>query len=670
MAVLHTKRIHICGLKKDRKRILEELQRRGTVQVQREDGEDAVFGRMDTAAAKTRFEKQAERVMEALTVLDAYAPEKKGMFSALEGKKEISAEEYETKVTHRQEYLELSSRLLSLESEVRKTKDEQLRTEELLLSLKPWMELDIPFSGAKTRTAEVFIGALPGKWTAEQLTEKAAEAGLWTVTFEPLSAGADQTCLFAVCLKSEAAVLEELLRTNGFVRTALTAEKTPKQWEAEQQKKLEALKSQETELIERIRALFEHREELKFLSDYCRMRAEKYEILGELLQSSHTFFVNGYVPEYLAEELRTQLERTFSCAVELTEPEEEENAPVLLKNNAFAAPTESVVESFGLPARGEIDPTAIMAVCYYFLFGLMLSDAGYGLIMAAGCLWAVRKFPNMEEGTKKMLKMFFWCGVSTIFWGILFGGFFGDAVDVISSTFFGKEVSIAPLWLAPLEEPMLLLVWCFLFGVIHLFLGLGIKGYLLLRDKKYMDFFANVFCWYLFLISLILMLVPSDLFASLAGSAVVLPEAVSRINRYAAIGSALCIVLFSETGTKNPVLRIALGAYDLYGVSSWLSDVLSYSRLLALGLATGVIASVINTMAAMGGKSVFGVIVFILVFVIGHLLNMAINLLGAYVHTNRLQFVEFFGKFYEGGGQPFQPFSAAGNHYFKFQKKN
>jgi len=91
-------------------------------------------------------------------------------------------------------------------------------------------------------------------------------------------------------------------------------------------------------------------------------------------------------------------------------------------------------------------------------------------------------------------------------------------------------------------------------------------------------------------------------------------------------------------------------------VSGWLSDVLSYSRLLALGLATGVIASVINQMGSMLPNNVIGVIAFVVIFIAGHTLNLAINLLGAYVHTNRLQFVEFFGKFYEGGGEPFNPF--------------
>ena len=123
-----------------------------------------------------------------------------------------------------------------------------------------------------------------------------------------------------------------------------------------------------------------------------------------------------------------------------------------------------------------------------------------------------------------------------------------------------------------------------------------------------------------------------------------------------ALAGAAGILLMSARDKKNPFLRLALGAYDLYGVSGWLSDVLSYSRLLALGLATGVIGQVINQMASMPGNTVFGVIAFVLIFLVGHTLNIGINLLGAYVHTCRLQYVEFYGKFYEGGGREFQPF--------------
>ena len=154
-----------------------------------------------------------------------------------------------------------------------------------------------------------------------------------------------------------------------------------------------------------------------------------------------------------------------------------------------------------------------------------------------------------------------------------------------------------------------------------------------------MDFFCDVVLWFMLLIGLILMLLPSDIFASIAQMNIVFPAWLNTGAKALAIAGAVGIVLMSGREKKNPALRLALGAYDLYNVSGWLSDVLSYSRLLALGLATGVIASVVNQMGSMAGKGIFGAIVFIIVFIIGHVFNLAINLLGAYVHTNRLQYV-------------------------------
>ena len=214
-----------------------------------------------------------------------------------------------------------------------------------------------------------------------------------------------------------------------------------------------------------------------------------------------------------------------------------------------------------------------------------------------------------------------------------------------------------------------MLVFSMLFGVIHLFLGLGMKGYMLLKDKKYLDFVCDVVFWYLLLIGLILILLPSGMFESISQMQFNFPPILNQAAKLMAVAGAAGILLMSGRGRKNWFLRVALGAYDLYGVTSWLSDVLSYSRLLALGLATGVIGSVINSMGAMLGGGVVGAIGFTLVFLIGHSVNIGINLLGAYVHTNRLQYVEFFGKFYEGGGRPFNPFSIHTN-YVEFKEEN
>ena len=205
--------------------------------------------------------------------------------------------------------------------------------------------------------------------------------------------------------------------------------------------------------------------------------------------------------------------------------------------------------------------------------------------------------------------------------------------------------------------------------MIHLFLGLGMKGYMLLRDKKYLDFVCDVVFWYLLLVGLILILLPSGMFESISQMQFNFPPVLNQAAKLMAAAGAAGILLMSGRGRKNWFLRVALGAYDLYGVTSWLSDVLSYSRLLALGLATGVIGSVINSMGAMLGGGIVGAIGFTLVFLIGHSVNIGINLLGAYVHTNRLQYVEFFGKFYEGGGRPFNPFSIHTN-YVEFKEEN
>ena len=292
----------------------------------------------------------------------------------------------------------------------------------------------------------------------------------------------------------------------------------------------------------------------------------------------------------------------------------------------------------------------------------MLSDAAYGAIVSIACGVLILKFPRMSEGMKKSIQLFFWCGLSTLFWGIMFGGYFGEVINVVSRTFFGHEVGIKALWFVPLNNPMKLLIYSMVFGLIHLFTGLGIKGYMCIRDKKYVDFLCDVVLWYVFLFGLILLLIPTDIFASIAQVQITFPPVVNAIAKWASILGAVGIVLMSGRANKNFGLRIALGAYDLYNVTGWLSDVLSYSRLLALGLATGVIAQVVNQMGSMGGKSVFGVILFVIVFIIGHVFNIAINLLGAYVHTNRLQYVEFFGKFYEGGGSAFHPFRENTNY--------
>nr|WP_288723749.1 V-type ATP synthase subunit I [uncultured Sellimonas sp.] len=660
MSVLQMQRISICAMKKDRKAILEELQRLGVMEIETSRMPSEGLEKMDTLEDRQKFEKQASILDQALDVLQEYAPEKTSMLSSLEGKKLVERKIYQDVVSNRESILDTAQHILLMKKKEAEGKAEIVKLLAQKEALLPWLSLSVPMDYEGTKKTKVFIGSIGSVMTQEEVMAKIAEAApdLTACDVEIVSADKDQTCLTAICLRTEADLLEEALRSAGFSRPAQTITEIPAKEVEKIETRISEVGKEIADFGKEIQDQAGHRENLKTLSDYYRTRAQRYEVLGQVPQTRNTFVISGYIAKKNAAKLAEKLDREYSLSVEIEDLPEEEEAPVLLENGRATRSVEGVLESFGLPAKGEVDPTKIMFVFYVFLFGLMLSDAAYGLIIFVACAVLLKKYPRMSDGMAKSLRMFMYCGISTLVWGILFGGYFGDVVNVVSRVFFGHEVGIPALWFVPLNDPMKLLIFSMLFGLIHLFTGLAIKGYMCLRDKRYMDFFCDVVLWFAFLIGLILMLLPSSLFYSISQMHIVFPAALETFSKVLAIVGAVGLLLMSGRSSKNPALRIALGAYDLYNITGWLSDVLSYSRLLALGLATGVIASVVNQMGSMAGKGVFGAIVFIIVFIIGHIFNIAINLLGAYVHTNRLQYVEFFGKFYEGGGRAFNPFKA------------
>lgn len=658
MSVLQMQRISICALKKDRKPILEKLQSMGIMEISLSLDEDKDFQKMDTMNARMSFEKAAAAADQALDILESYAPVKKSMLSALEGKALVEKAVYQKVTDQKEELLKTANRLYALDKEKAELKANILKLENQMESLKPWLALDVPMNLTGTKKTALLLGTMPGTAGVEEifriLAEKAPKtegADVQIIASEP-----DTVYLAVLCMKTDVREVEEALRSAGFARPSQVWENQPVKEKVYLENQIKEIKGRISEIEKEIKGEATIREKLKILSDYYRVRAKKYEVLGQIPQTGRTFVISGYVPKQNAQEVEQLLNVNYDCVVDVEDLKDGEEMPILLKNNPFSASVEGIVESYGLPHKGEIDPTTIMSFFYVFFFGMMLSDAAYGAIVAAACFIVLKRFPRMGAGMKKSLRLFMYCGISTLVWGILFGGYFGNIVDIVSEKFFGHTVTVPALWFVPLNDPMKLLVYSMLFGVIHLFVGLGIKGYMCLRDGKVMDFFCDVVLWFMLLVGLILMLLPSDIFASIAQTQIVFPAVVNTLAKVLAIAGAVGIVLMSGRSSKNPGIRIALGAYDLYNVTGWLSDALSYSRLLALGLATGVIASVINQMGSMMPNNIFGIIGFVVIFIVGHLLNLAINLLGAYVHTNRLQFVEFFGKFYEGGGRPFNPF--------------
>ncbi len=660
MAVLQMRRVNICGMKKCRKAVLERLQALGVMELSMEVQDDDLE-RMDTISSRNHFEKSAQQLEQALEVLQQYVPEKKSLLSSFEGKTLVEAQEYRKLAQQAADVVVTARQILNLDKQIAESRAEITKLENQKEALIPWMNLDVPMGLKGTKKTSLILGTMPGAVEQGQIYELLAQKvpqaeGLDVNVFYTDRA---QTCLSVVCLKNYQEEVEEALRSQGFARPSLGISGVPAQEMENLEKAVQEKQERIVQLAKSIEDYAGARRDMEFTADYYRDRAEKYQLLGKLPQTKNVFFISGYVPAKMADKLVNEMEEKYGVAAESLELPPSEEAPVLLENNGFAEAGEGILASFGLPAKGEIDPTSIMTVFYVFLFGLMLSDAAYGFIVSLVCGILLKKYPRMGASMRKSIKLFFWCGLSTLFWGVMFGGYFGDTVDVISKTFFGTSVTIPAVWFVPLNEPMRLLVYAMLFGVIHMYTGMAIKGYICLRDKRYVDFVCDVVLWLLLLTGLILMLLPSSIFESVSQMHIVFPEAVNLLAKGMAIVGAVGILLMSGRRKKNNWgLRLALGAYDLYGLTSWLSDVLSYSRLLALGLATGVIASVFNQMGSMFGGGIIGAIIFIIVFVVGHTFNIGINLLGAYVHTCRLQYVEFFGKFYEGGGREFNPFKS------------
>lgn len=668
MAMLKMQRVYVYALLKYCKDILEALQRRGVVEIENLNIEDSVFFKDDTSAYQAQYQRMASNAIEANEILSRYAKRKKGLLSSFKGRKQLTREEYDKLADETPDILRIAYDIISCQKNIDTNEAEKIKYQQQLEIIQPWLSLDVPMNFTGTATTRAFIGKFAGDKTTTEIVTELAEIipEVEDVEVEMISHDSNQTCVFILTSKKDADAVSDALRRIGFEYPSYISPVIPKQREKEINKHLSNRDGRILESENVIKSYAKYAEKLDFLEDYYVMKTERYAAYDDIATSRNTFVLSGYIPEPDAQSLKEYLETSFDAEVEFEEATNDD-APVKLKNNKFAEPAESVLATYSYPDHHEADPTSIMAIFYYIFFGMMFSDAGYGLVMAIACAVCLLKFKGMEPGLKRSMKMFFWCGVSTTIWGLLFGSFFGDAVTVISNTFFHTAPPnipglVTPIWFNPVDDPMQMLMFSFLLGIIHLFTGLAILGYNYIKyQKDYLAVIYDVISWYLLVGGGILALLTMDMMENIAGFT--LPPIFGTIGGIMAAVGAVIILIFSGRESKNPVIRLAKGAYGLYGTTGYLSDILSYSRLLALGLATGVIATVFNKIGSMMGDSVIGVIGFILIFVIGHGVNIGINALGAYVHTNRLQFVEFFGKFYTGGGKEFKPFKINTKHY-------
>ncbi len=647
MAVVEMRKLTVIGLNSSRNPFIHELMHLGVVEINSQEGvvsdEDWMpdIFRTSNSADVSRLEADIIRVSTALEAIGKYDTAKKPLLIT---RKEMGRSEFTALLNATQTETEMNAdKAVFAYKNITDGQNEINRLRSLIAGLQPWLKLDIPLEMNETEFACVIYGTTGAKTDSGQLMAAVLE-GAPSAIVQEVSADKQQKYFSIICLKEEKDALYEALRPFNFSAVSMADQKgTPAEAIHHYEKEIEAIEAKIAENEKVLAALSTARKNIEFLYDSLVMRRDRARIVGDMLSTDAVFYFDGWMPAKAQPEIEALL-KEYEFFYDIQIPEEEEEVPVLLHNSSVATPFEAVTNMYSLPSRKDIDPTTILAPFYFIFFGMMLSDAAYGIILSALCAFVLKKYK--PEGTiYKMFKMFFYCGISTFIWGALFGGWFGNFFTVAAATLFGKELVINPIWFNPMDNPMKLLIFSLILGAIHLFVGMGIQAYMSVRDGHPVDAICDIGLWYVLLIGLVLFGVGGSVAPALASAGKVM-----------SIVGVVGILLTGGRKKKGIIGKITGGLGSLYGITNYLSDILSYSRLLALGLATGVVAQVINTLGSLAGGGVVGAILLTVALVFGTIFNLAINALGAFVHSCRLQYVEFFGKFYTGGGREFRPF--------------
>lgn len=655
-------KIELVSMMSESKKIIDFLQRKGLVELTSHELPEGMLN-PDTDYNISQLEKFSEIAKKAKETLSQYSPEKKSLVDSFKPPKEMELSKFLDMSDDADEIMNKCYEILNMQRTVDDACAEQIRLRTANDSLEVWKELDIPTRFTPTKYVTVLIGTFPDRQTDATLKAALAERipQVEALETEVVYTSDMQSCAAVMCLKKDADAVNEALRSMGFVRPTELSDKTPKEIIKENRVRINDLDRLIFKTHKEIADMASEHENINFLIDYLGMRADKYEQFKKVSLSENVLYLSGYIPEKYAEKTVAQLENRFTVAITLSELAEDEDTPVLLENNAFASGVEGITEMYSLPGKNDIDPNAIMSFFYYVFFGMMFSDAGYGLLMVIATAFILLKC-KPEGSKRKTVLMYFFCGISTMFWGIMFGSFFGDLINVIRTNYLGLPEMRLYVWLNPQgDDLMLTMLWCFLFGIIHLFVGLAIKGYLEWRQGDRFGAVCDVLSVYLAV---------GGAAPICAGMIIDIPDTVKTVGKYCALVGVALIVLTAGRSSKGIFGKLGSGLYALYNtISGYLSDVLSYSRLLALGLVTGIIGSVVNLMGTLPENTVVKTVLFAVVFVVGHAINFGINVIGAYVHTNRLQYVEFFSRFYEGGGRAFNPLKV-NSTTFKLKEEN
>ncbi len=640
MAIVQMKRLRAIALSSRRDALLKELQLLGCVELTTQDWTQEVAPQfkpdhgdlVETQAARQLFS-------EAVEVLERHVPQKKPMLSA---KPEISTAELLDE-SDAAELTAAAKELTACSEQLKSLASEQTREKLRIETLLPWKTCPIPLDCAGTKHVAVLFGSLPVTADMDALSAALTEQAEATALFE-VSADPAARYIYLFYLRAEEERVFKLLREHGFASPGYgeavgSAAAGIERAEA----RLAAIASEEKKLQERIAALAGYRERLQICCDRAGLDVDRAEAAGRLLRSERTVLLEGWAVADREAEISALLDR-FDCAYEYEAPAEEEypDVPVKLRNNIFTNGLNMITNMYSLPQYGTVDPNPLMAPFYILFFGIMMADMGYGILMILASIVVCKKM-KPRGGMSYFDNLLFWCGVSTLVFGALTASFFSDAAAQIAQI-FNPESTFEWFWPAlftPLNDSIFVLVLALALGVLQLNAGLVVSFVQKLKHGDTLDG----------------LLYEAALWVNEIG-AVLLVLGGGMPGKIILIIGVVALFGGSMRGKKGLGKFTAIFGTLYNELTGWFGDILSYSRIMALMLAGSVIGQVFNTIGAMFGN----IVIFALIFIVGHALNFGLNLLSCYVHDLRLQCLEYFGKFYVDGGKAFAPLEIRTNY--------
>ena len=635
MAIVKMKKFKLFALEKDRKSLLKELQKFSYVHFVKTKEDDESLKEIELNQDMTIIKEKSQKVKWMLNYFSKLFPK--------ETKKEIDEssiketlfvllEQQASKYDFSNDY----ENLANISGEIDSNKEEIANLETYRKELSKWLNIKESLGNLKAfKTAKFFLGTVAKK-NFEPLKDKLRN--FEHTYIEEISDESSQINIMLLTSNTEEKELKNELKTYSFTETNFDFDTSFTEEYEKTKNREEELKKANEKLKEKVEKLLKLIPKLLIQKEYLDNALMRETVVSNFKATDTVNVIEGYIPLDMEEEFKKIVNKNSNKSnyLEITEVDkDDEEVPILLKNSGITGLFASITQMYALPKYNEIDPTAILSIFYWIFFGMMVADFAYGLILfiLSGLALMIGKF---DENKRKFLKFFFALSFSTMIWGLLYGSAFGDLIKLPTQVLDSSK------------DFMSIFILSIIFGAIHLVIALGIKAYILIKNGHFMDVIYDVFLWYLTLTSLIILL--------LAGR-FGLSEFTKNIFIACAVIGMLGIVVFGARDAKTLVGRIGGGLYSLYGITSYIGDFVSYLRLMALGLAGGFIASAINIIVKMlVSKGILGIILGVVVFTLGQSFNIFLSFLSSYVHTSRLTYVEFFSKFYEGGGKAFKKF--------------